>query len=78
MMPITVVVADAHPGRCRKVRALLDAHPDIRVLAAAGHRDAASQLIAVLEPDVAVIDVSLLACGDLAAAIVDAAAGAPV
>jgi DNA-binding NarL/FixJ family response regulator len=64
MTPITIVLADPHPGQCRKVRALLNAHPDLHVLAATGHRDAASELVALLDPDVIVIDVSLLGCGE--------------
>jgi len=64
MAPITVVLADPHPAQRRAVRTVLDAHPRLHVLAAAGHREAASELVQVLEPDAIVIDVGLLACSE--------------
>jgi DNA-binding NarL/FixJ family response regulator len=59
--PVTVVLADPHPRQRTAVRAALDAHPDLRVVAATAHRHLAAELLTALEPDAAVIDVALLA-----------------
>jgi DNA-binding NarL/FixJ family response regulator len=60
MSLVSVVIADPHPRQRSELRALLAAHPRLRVLGATGQRDAAADLVNLLEPDAAVIDLALL------------------
>lgn len=58
-MPIRVLIADDHALVRSGLRALLDRTPDIRVVAEAGDGREALALIADLQPDVVLMDVTM-------------------
>lgn len=55
-----VVLADPDHVEVEHIRSLVDPEPDLEIVATASHRDEAAELLRVLEPDVALIDVNLL------------------
>lgn len=56
---IRVLLADDHPIVRVGLRSLLDAEPDIQVVGEAGTADEAVELTRQLQPDVAVLDISI-------------------
>lgn len=58
-MTIAVFLADDHTVVREGLRAYLDAEPDIQVVGEAGNGHDAVELIAELEPDVAVLDIGM-------------------
>jgi len=65
--PIRVVIADDHAVLRHGVRSLLDAQPDISVVAEAGDTDSAVARCVELLPDVAILDLTMPGGGGLVA-----------
>jgi DNA-binding NarL/FixJ family response regulator len=56
---ITIVIADDHPMFRRGLRQSLEECPDFKILSEAGDGQAALQMIKDLNPDVAILDISM-------------------
>ncbi len=59
MSPVRVVLVDDHPVVLAGVKALLQSGPDFEVVGEAGTGTAALEVVCRLQPDVAVIDISM-------------------
>ena len=57
--PIRIVIADDHPAFRQALRQVIDAQPDVAVVAALGDGVSALEEIRRLAPDVAVLDVRM-------------------
>ncbi len=58
-MPVRVVIADDHPMVRQGLRAVLDQHPDLEVVAGVGDGEAAVTAADNLRPDVVLMDINM-------------------